>query len=65
MKGTAGVIGAEQLRAALGEMEQISRRGTLAEAAQSLAHLRQEVSRCIASMPQTRDELKAAASRQA
>jgi two-component system sensor histidine kinase/response regulator len=46
MKGTAGVIGAEPLRLALAELEQLGRKNALVEVPASLQRLQDEISRC-------------------
>ena len=58
LKGTAGIIGAEELRHRLGEMETICRAADLENADNKLAELRREMDRCAQSIPGLISQLK-------
>ena len=58
LKGTAGIVAAEQLRLAAGQLEQFGRDNALALAQTSLEALRAEVTRCSAYIATARAELE-------
>jgi signal transduction histidine kinase/CheY-like chemotaxis protein len=60
LKGTAGVLSAEALRAGLAELEQFGRKQELERAQTCFANLRQEIERCADYASQARSELKTA-----
>ena len=54
LKGTSGILAAENARRAAAELEQLSRNGDLSEAEKSLGRLKEEIQLCLAYLPTAR-----------
>jgi signal transduction histidine kinase/DNA-binding response OmpR family regulator len=63
LKGSAGMVGADSIRAVAAELEQLGRRSELEAASQTLGSLRDAVEKCVSELPAVRHELSTTAKR--